>query len=229
MEPPLSQRDVPGRQEYVRRWAALHGVDDPAATPFVAGWLRIAHTCAVPAVRVGVSPNALTAVGLLLALAVLPVVALGGRWPLLAPVLVVASAMLDSLDGAVAVMAGRTSRWGALLDALADRVSDSAYLAALWLLGAPAWLAVAAGAVALLHEYARARATSAGMDDVGAVTVSERPTRVVIATMFVLAAGLYPSAAATWGGLGAAAALVVGLVGLVQLLVVVRRRLRTGS
>jgi CDP-diacylglycerol--glycerol-3-phosphate 3-phosphatidyltransferase len=63
------------------------------------------------------------------------------------------------------------------------------------------------------------------MDDVGAVTVSERPTRVVIAAMFCLGAGLYPGVAATWATLGAAAALAVGTVGLVQLLVVVRRRL----
>lgn len=217
--------EVPDRAEYLRRWGVLHGVADPGATPFVGGWLAIAHTLAVPLVRARVSPNALTASGLALAVAVVPLVALGGRWPLLAPVLVVASAMLDSLDGAVAVMTGRTTRWGALLDALADRLADSAYLVALWVLGAPGWVAVAAAAVALLHEYTRARATTAGMDDVGAVTVSERPTRVVIATMFVLGTGVYPAAAATWGLLGAAAALAVGLVGLVQLLVVVRRRL----
>lgn len=218
-------RDVPDRAEYLRRWGTLHGVVDPTATPFVAGWLRIAHSCAVPLVRLGVSPNALTAVGLLVALGVLPVVTLGGRWVLLAPVLVVASALVDSLDGAVAVMTGRTTSWGALLDGLADRVADTAYLVALWLLGAPGWTVAGAAAAALLHEYARARATAAGMDDVGAVTVSERPTRVVIAAMFLLGAGLYPAAAATWGTLGAAAALTVGTVGLVQLLVVVRRRL----
>lgn len=216
---------MPDRQEYLRRWGVLHGVDDPSATPFVGGWLMIAHACAVPLVRARVSPNALTAAGLAVAVAVVPLVALGGRWPLLAPLLVVGSAMLDSLDGAVAVMTGRTTRWGALLDALADRVADSAYLIAMWVLGAPAWVAVAAGGVALLHEYARARATAAGMDDVGSVTVSERPTRVVIATMFALAAGLYPAAAQTWGTLGAAAALGVGLAGLAQLLLVVRRRL----
>jgi len=218
-------RDVPDRAEYLRRWGELHGVADPGATPFVAGWLRIAHACAVPLVRAGAAPNALTAVGLLVALGVPAVVVPGGRWVLLAPPLVVVSALVDSLDGAVAVMTGRTTRWGALLDALADRVADTAYLVALWLLGAPAWLAAAAAGVALLHEYARARATAAGMDDVGAVTVSERPTRVVIAAMFVLGAGLYPAAAASWATLGAAAALTVGLVGLAQLLVVVRRRL----
>jgi CDP-diacylglycerol--glycerol-3-phosphate 3-phosphatidyltransferase len=76
-----------------------------------------------------------------------------------------------------------------------------------------------------LQEYTRSRAGNAGMGEIGVVTVSERPTRVIMTALFLLGAGLYVGAAAGWALAGAAAWATVGLVGLVQLLVVVRRRL----
>jgi len=139
---------------------------------------------------------------------------------------VAASGLLDNLDGAVAVMTGRTTRRGFVLDSVCDRIADAGYCAALWLAGAPAGLAVAGAALAWLHEYTRARAAVAGMPDVGVVTVSERPTRVIVAAMFLLGAALHPSAAASWATAGSAAWLVVGLVGAAQLAVTVTRRLR---
>jgi CDP-diacylglycerol--glycerol-3-phosphate 3-phosphatidyltransferase len=84
---------------------------------------------------------------------------------------------------------------------------------------------VAGAALAWLHEYVRARAAVAGMPEIGVVTVSERPTRVIMTAMFLLGAGIYPSAATRWAGAGAAAWTVVGVAGLIQLLLVVHRRL----
>jgi CDP-diacylglycerol--glycerol-3-phosphate 3-phosphatidyltransferase len=64
------------------------------------------------------------------------------------------------------------------------------------------------------------------MPEVGVVTVSERPTRVIVTAMFLLGAGLYADAAAGWAAAGAGAWTTIGTVGLVQLLVAVRRKLR---
>ena len=212
------------REEYLDRWGTLHGLD-PRTSPLVRGWLRLSYTAARPLAAARVAPDALTLAGLVVAVAVVPLAAAGGRWPLLAVPVVVLSGLVDSLDGAVAVMTGRTSRWGFVLDSVVDRVSDAAYVVALWALGAPGWLAVVAGGLTGLQEYARARAAAAGLDDVGVVTVSERPTRVIGTAMFCLGAGLYPSAAAGWGTAGVGLGALAGLVGLTQLLVVVRRRL----
>ena len=77
----------------------------------------------------------------------------------------------------------------------------------------------------LLQEYTRARAVAGGMSEIGVVTVWERPTRVVVTVMFVLGAGIYGAAAATWAAWGAYAWVGLGAVGCVQLIVVVRRRL----
>jgi len=85
---------------------------------------------------------------------------------------------------------------------------------------------VGAGALMGLQEYARARAGAAGMAEVGVITVWERPTRVVVTAMFLLGAGIYVGQGAAWATWGAWAWLGLGVVGLAQLLVVVRRRLR---
>ncbi|WP_460460488.1 CDP-alcohol phosphatidyltransferase family protein [Angustibacter peucedani] len=179
-----------------------------------------------PFVAARVAPDVLTVLGLLVACAVVPLAALGGRWPLLAALVVVVSGLADNLDGAVAVITGRTTRWGAVLDALCDRVADGAAVVALAVLGAPPWLAALAAGTALAHEYLRARATAAGLDDAGVITVAERPTRIIGATAFLLGAGLYAGSASSWATAGAAFLAAVGAVGLAQLLVVVRRRLR---
>jgi phosphatidylglycerophosphate synthase len=177
-------------------------------------------------VRLGVRPDAVSVAGVLVAVASVVPAASGGRWPVAAAALVAVSGLLDALDGAVAVLAGRTTRWGFVLDSLCDRIADAAYAGALFAAGAPATLAVAGGAVAWLHEYVRARSVAAGLREVGVVTVSERPTRVLVAALFLLGTGLYPTASTSWATAGACALTAVGTVGLVQLLLVVHRRLR---
>ena len=218
-------REVLGRSAYLDRWQELHGGVDPRSSRLVGPWLSFIHALAVPPARLGVPPDVVTLLGLVVSGVVVWLCALGDRWVVLAAVVVGVSGVLDSLDGAVAVLAGRVTRWGAVLDSVVDRLSDVLYLVAFWLVGAPAWACVAAGVVVLTQEYARARATAVGMDDIGVLTVGERPTRVIVVAMFLLAAGIYPTEATLWASLGAYASLVVGVVALVQLLVVVRRRL----
>jgi CDP-diacylglycerol--glycerol-3-phosphate 3-phosphatidyltransferase len=189
-------------------------------------WLSLTFALARPLAALRVPPDALTMVGLLVACAVVPIAALGGRWPVLGAVVLVGSGLLDNLDGAVAVLTGRVTRWGALLDAVADRLADGAACLALWAVGGWAGLALGAGVVGYLHEYARARAGASGMSDAGVITVAERPTRLIVVVMFLLGAGIYPGSAASWGTAGAACLLALGLVGFGQLLLVVRRSLR---
>ncbi|HEX6919692.1 MAG TPA: CDP-alcohol phosphatidyltransferase family protein, partial [Actinomycetes bacterium] len=74
-----------------------------------------------------------------------------------------------------------------------------------------------------LQEYARARAGAAGLTEVGVITVWERPTRVIVTAAFLASAALLGE---PWAALGAWAWVGLGVVGLGQLLLVVRRRLR---
>jgi phosphatidylglycerophosphate synthase len=212
------------REEYFRRWSELHEGIDPAAIRFVRGWLTIAYTAARPLAAARIPPTAITVVGLLLACAVAPVADLGARWPLLAVVLVVASGLVDNLDGAVAVLSDRVSRWGALTDAVCDRVADAAYGLALWLLGAPAWLALTWVGLGWLAEYARVRGQVLLGAPVDVVTVGERPTRIVILAFTLAGCGLVPDSAETVAVVGACAAAGTAAVGLLQILAALRSR-----
>jgi len=93
---------------------------------------------------------------------------------------------------------------------------------ALGLAGAPWQVCVIGGVLMFLLEYARARATVVGMTEVGVVTVWERPTRVIVTAAFLAAAALLGD---PWPALGAWLWVGLGIVGLTQLFVVVRRHL----
>jgi CDP-diacylglycerol--glycerol-3-phosphate 3-phosphatidyltransferase len=216
---------APTRGEYFDRWSALHAGFDPRRSFLVGLWLGWTHTVARPLVAARVAPDLITLAGLAAGAAVVGFTSLGGRWVFTAGALVVASALLDNLDGAVAVMTDRATRWGSVLDSVTDRVCDGLFLTALWVLGAPGWLCVLGGTLMGLHEYTRARAAAAGMSEIGVITVWERPTRVIVTAVFLGCAGSYPGGDQGWATLAAAAWLGLGLVGLGQLLVVVRHRL----
>jgi CDP-diacylglycerol--glycerol-3-phosphate 3-phosphatidyltransferase len=217
---------VIGRVEYLQRWSALHGGYDPAASRLVGGWLSVSYRLARPLAAARVPPDLVTLLGGAGAVAAVAFAAQGGRWALAAAAAVVVSAVLDGLDGAVAVLTDRASGWGSVLDSVVDRVCDALLVATFWLLGAPGPLVVLGGVAMGLHEYARARAAASGMPEIGLVTVAERPTRVAVTAAFLIGCGLHVDAAAAWATAGAAAWAGLGSVGLGQLLVVVRRRLR---
>jgi CDP-diacylglycerol--glycerol-3-phosphate 3-phosphatidyltransferase len=183
----------------------------------VRGWLRLAYGLSRLLAPLPISPNAVTAFGLALSAAVPLVAWWGGGWPAVGALLLVGSAVADTVDGALAVTTDRASKIGQLYDSVADRLAEACWLVALWLLGAPPLLVVLCGALAWLHEYVRARATPAGMSDIGIVTVSERPTRILIAAFGLLlcgvgalispelAVGTATAATAIWAILGAVA------------------------
>ncbi len=211
------------REEYLDEWQRLHGGYDPRSNALVHRWLTGSYAMARPLAAAGTPPDLVTGTGVLVAVTALWPAAEGGRWLALAALLVVLSGLLDSLDGAVAVLTGRATAWGAVLDSVADRVGDLAFVLALLLAGADPATCAAGAALMLLLEYLRARAGVAGMSEVGVVTVWERPTRVIVTSAF-LAAGA--ALGDPWPDLGAAAWAGLGIVGLVQLGRVVRRRLR---
>lgn len=215
--------------EYTAGWRDLHGgYDLESGSRFVRGWLRLAYASGRLAVRAGATPAVVTVAGVVLSLGV-PLIVPAPGGPFLAAVLVLAAAVADAVDGAVAVLGGRASRLGAVYDGVADRIGEACWLVALWRLGAPGWLVVTGGALAWLQEYLRARAGAAGMAEVGVVTVAERPTRVIVAVVGLLAcgvAGLLLRQAPAAATVTAAVWALFAVVGLIQLYRGVRAALR---
>jgi phosphatidylglycerophosphate synthase len=223
----VDHRTLLNRDSYLQQWSQLHGGYDPDSNTLVRRWLSLTYDVARLPARARVSPDLLTLSAVVVSCGAAGLAAVGDRWLVLAAAVVVFAGLLDNVDGAVAVLTGRSTRWGAVLDSAADRVSDLAYVAALWLAGAPGPVCVVGGALMFLHEFVRARAGAAGMSEVGVITVWERPTRVIVTAAFLLCAGLFLDG--IWAQLGAAAWVGLGIVGLVQLVIVVRRRLSSGG
>ena len=213
--------------EYAEAWSRLHGGYSLAAASVpVRGWVRFAYGGGSRLSHLGAGPAAVTSAGLLLSLAV-PFVVRSPAGLLVAGLLVIASAVADTFDGAVAIITGKITKTGFVYDSAADRVAEAAWLAGFWLAGVPGWLAVGCGACSWLHEYVRARAAAAGMTGLGIVTVGERPTRVGAAVGGFLLGGVLPGSATSvvlgFAGLW----LLFAVVGLVQLAMAVHRALRS--
>lgn len=146
--------------------------------------------------RIGVTANALTLLGLLLAVGTAALIAVGR--PVAAGVVLAAAGIADLLDGSVARARGGTTRLGGFYDSVADRLADGAVLAAIawWVRDDPVLFGVAAAALiaAEVTSYARAKAESIGVDcTVGLIERAER-TIIVIAALvlhrWLLAAAL---------------------------------------
>lgn len=204
-------------------WSALHGGVQPSL--LVRGWLRLIRALAAgPVLRI--PPDVLSAAGVL-ALAGAWAAVTGPRWPALTVLLVLVAGVLDGLDGAVALRTGRARPLGAVVDAVADRLGDLVLGAVLVALGAPLPWVLAALALVLLMEYLRARAQAVGMPGVGTVTVAERPTRLIVVGVAAAGTAVLPAGVPLFGwGWATTLAVtwtVVGVVGLAQLLLGVRR------
>ena len=212
------------RDDYLAAWSRWHG-GTGTERPLVRGWLTLAYALARP--LAGLSPVVATALGLLVAVASVGPALAGGIWLLAAGVLVGLSGLLDSLDGALAIGTGRASRRGFVLDSAVDRLTEAAYAGALWAAGAPGWLAVVFGALCWLPDYLRARAGQAGVSETGALTVWERPTRVIMTGLTLVGGGVVSGVGAA--GLvvtgGTAVGALLGAVGVIQLGFSLRRML----
>lgn len=217
---------VPSRDGYFDRWQVLHGGYDPrTGSAWLRGWLSMVYVIARPLARRGVQPDVVTVSSVWLAGLVLVLSEVGGRWWIAAGWTLVLSGLFDTLDGCVAVLEDRTTRWGYVLDSAVDRVNDAVYLVAVVAVGCPVPLAVVLGFCFFFLEYLRARAGNAGGDEVGRVTMAERPTRVILLSPTVHFSGVFLGLAGTLSVLGPAVLLAMTVVSIGQLGVSVRRQL----
>jgi CDP-diacylglycerol--glycerol-3-phosphate 3-phosphatidyltransferase len=208
------------RSEYFERWGRLHGGLDPRTSIPVQTWLSITYVLARPLAAMRLSPNGVTVLGMLVALSV-PYWVSTDRI-LLAGAVALVAGIVDNLDGAVAILTGKSSDFGYVLDSVADRVGDVALLVALGMAASTPWPAVGAAFLSFLQEYTRARAYAVGFTEIGVISLSERPTRVLIAGMFLIGAAI---AGAIWATIGGWVALAVSVFGFGQVMWAVRSRL----
>lgn len=139
--------------------------------------------------RTGISPNVITVIGFLLTVGVAYVLSLGRLQ--LGGVLILAAAAFDALDGSLARLVGRTSRFGAFLDSTLDRFSEAVIYLGLfvYLIGQDSTLELvliyATIVGSLMVSYARARAEGIGVPlKHGLMTRLERVGLLVVGLIF---------------------------------------------
>ena len=132
--------------------------------------------------RTRLTPDHLTVVGLVVAVAAAVSIALG--WLALGLLLVIMAALPDLLDGALAKASNTSSQRGAFFDSVVDRVTDSL------LFGGVAWyfasnesshmaiLPLAVAAMSSVISYERAKAESLGLQAKGGLM--ERAERIIL-------------------------------------------------
>lgn len=130
----------------------------------------------------GISPDVWTGVGLVFALAAS--VAYGAPGMQYAAViggaLLLISGFFDVVDGQVARATGRTSKKGAFLDSVTDKVAEVAVFLGILLGGfADPYLVFLAMALSLLVSYSRSRAESLGIKLQG-IGIGERAERLLV-------------------------------------------------
>ena len=121
------------------------------------------------------SPNSLSLLSILAAAGLLLTVE--SHWAI---ALLVLSLLLDGIDGTVAIATGKSSKFGALVDSVSDRLVEGLWAIALYLLGAPWQVVITAWLAAFVQEYLRARVGGLGVNQVLFVTWCERPVRATL-------------------------------------------------
>ena len=155
-------------------------------------------------VRVGITPNMVTTVGLLGNMAAAALLVYAGMTQgvdgpnygivTLAGVVIILSSLFDMLDGQVARLGGMVSKFGALYDSVLDRYCELFTLGgvAFYLMSRDdmigALLTFLALVGSMMVSYVRARAEALGANC--SVGLMQRPERVVVTSIAVIAAGI---------------------------------------
>lgn len=187
---------------------------------------RLLNPVASGLLRLGVGPDAVTWAGTVVTVAASLWFYPRGEF-FVGSLVITCFVVFDTLDGTMARLSGRSSRWGAFLDSTLDRVADAALFAGLllWFTGegddpvlTGVTLVVLVGGSVV--SYARARAEGLGMTcNVG---IAERAERIILVLVTTGLAGLFGWPWLQAAGLWLLAVLTVVTIG--QRMVEVRRQ-----
>ena len=168
------------KANFFQAWSKLHG--DAQISGIVKGWLTISYHLVRPLAKLRVTPNMLSIAGLIFGVALY----LNAQNPW-AIGLLVASLLCDGIDGSLAIITNKASKWGAALDSILDRTTELFWVLTFISIGGSEYIVIGAAILAFAQEYLRARAGGLGLTEVGVVTIAERPVRASILFVSLIA------------------------------------------
>lgn len=153
-------------------------------------------------IRLGLTPNAITTIGLLLNIGVAIIFIAGAeegnrgdfRYVGWAGALILFAGLFDMLDGQVARLGNMSSRFGAMYDSVLDRYSEMIMFLGIcyYLVGHHYFIGSLIGFIGLIGSvmvsYTRARAEGLGIESKGGLM--QRPERVILIGVAALGSGI---------------------------------------
>ena len=168
------------RDKFFDHWSELHGGANVSG--IVKAWLTISFASVKPLRALHLSPSAVSLAGLLFG----TLTWIEGHNSL-GVLLLVLSLYADGVDGTLAIVTDRVTRWGAELDSVIDRIVEFFWALTFIRIGAPVIVVGVAWMAALTQEYLRARAGGVGYRDISVVTICERPVRASLLFIAMIA------------------------------------------
>lgn len=134
--------------------------------------------------KLGLSPNSITVIGFLISIASAYLFFISQQqW---GGAVLLLSGLFDILDGAVAKVSGRVTKFGGILDSVLDRYSDLIILAAIVVAGLTnIFIGMAAIIGSVMVSYSRARGELEGVK-MASVGLMERAERIVVLAITAL-------------------------------------------
>ena len=163
-------------------------------------YTKCCEVVVIPLAKMGFTPSAITLVSLILGIVAGCLIAMGKFW--LALAFVFLAGITDSLDGALARISGKVTKFGAVLDSTVDRVVELAIIVGIYYFVAESqpqktfsagMLSLLAYSAAVWVSYVKARAEGVGVSP--AVGIFQRRHRIVLTVLGVAAAGIFPKTA----------------------------------
>jgi phosphatidylglycerophosphate synthase len=164
-----------------KQWSELHGGVE--ITGFIKLWVNLSKILAKPFIFLRITPNQISIIAVLISI---PFLFYPSAWWL-----VLIGLILDGLDGRVAIERNLTSKFGAVVDSISDRIVEFIWAIGLYMLGLNFLPIAIFFSAAWIQEYLRARAGGLGYKNIVIVTVGERPTRAI----FIILSSLLTSLA----------------------------------
>jgi len=168
------------RDKFFDQWSGLHG--GTQVTGIVKAWLTISFGAVKPLRALHLSPSTVSLAGLIFGVF---------TWVegqnALGVIFLVLSLFADGVDGTLAIVTNRVSRWGAELDSVIDRLVEFFWALTFIRIGAPIIVVAVAWTAAITQEYLRARAGGVGYREISVVTICERPVRATLLFIAMIA------------------------------------------
>jgi len=135
--------------------------------------------------KVNIKPNTITLLGLIISVTSIPLAYFNYLIPLL--FIIVLSAFMDVLDGAVARLSANVTPFGGVLDSFCDRIEELFYIMSLIIIGLPIHLGLISLALSYLTSYVRALGELRGLNMEG-IGIAERAERILLILISILLA-----------------------------------------